>query len=84
MRTDDKPVNDSNKPHVFEDSNSPPECSLTTPWVRTHHGLFRVNLTVVGPVPEKPEYHFSLGYGESDAALQHLTDAIMSLKEDLW
>jgi hypothetical protein len=73
----------SDKPEILEDPESAPKRSFLTPWIRGDHGLFRVDLAIIGPEPEETENNFSLAGGELDRICQAIADLVKSLEEEL-
>uniref|UniRef100_A0A6H1ZSE5 Uncharacterized protein n=1 Tax=viral metagenome TaxID=1070528 RepID=A0A6H1ZSE5_9ZZZZ len=83
MRTNNEAIDYLDQTPIFEGAYGAPKRRLATPWLITHLGLFRVDLTIVGPITEQPKGHFALRRREAEGLLQKLMDEIMSLKEQL-
>lgn len=83
MRTNNITIYDVDEPEFLEEPDGAPKRRLTTPWILSNGRFFRVNLTIVGPVPEQPEDHFSLCYGEMERIRKAVSDIVELLEEKL-
>jgi len=83
MRSDDIPIDDSDEASPLELSYRPPESRFTTPWLRRDLGLFRIDLTIIGPISEEPKGYFPLSRSEAEDILEAISDVIVFFREEL-
>lgn len=83
MGTNDKAVNHGDQIPVPQPSDRPPERGLANILILTDLGLFSVYYSVIGPIPEEPEYRFALPVGKAQRELQKIKDSVLFLYEKL-
>ena len=83
MRSKDIPIDRDDEPRGLEKFYSPPERRLTTPWLFCDRGFFRVDVAIIGPIPEEPKHNLTLGRSQSEAILEAIKDEIIFLREEL-
>jgi hypothetical protein len=83
MGTDKVTVHYREQPAFAESAHGPPEGRFSTAWVVCDLGFFRVDVTVIGPKPEKAEDGFPFGRAQTQAVFQAIADAVVLLKKEL-
>jgi len=83
MRTKKIPIDDLDQTESFHVLDGPPIRRLATTWILTDLGLFWINLTIIGPVPEEAEGRFPLAKSQADNILETIADTIEFLKKKL-
>ena len=77
------PIYYSEQPAFPEQVNSAPERRFTTPWVASNKGLFRVDVSIIGPKPEETEDDYTLAEAETKRMIQAIQNLILALQEEL-
>ena len=70
-----------NQAALLKKTDGPPIRCLATPWLLGNKGFFYIHVTIVGPVPKKPERYLPLSRADLQDILQAASDAVISLKE---
>lgn len=79
MGTEDKSRYSRYKPESLEVHYGTPKCGFTTTCFRANQFGFRVNLSVVGPEPEKHKDNVELTAGEFDVITQATANLVEML-----
>lgn len=81
MRTYNITIDDSDQGKLFEEFDRPPVCRFATTWLLRDLGLFRVNVSIVGPESEQSKGYFPLSDGQAYHILETVADIIKTLEK---
>lgn len=83
MRSNNVPVDNLYKIEFPEQPDRPPISCFRTAWVVSDGGLFWVDVTVVGPITEKPKDYLALSYRQAKLKGKAIADIVEFLEEGL-
>ena len=79
MRTNDITIYHRDQSPGLEITYCPPISRLATPWIRGYLGLFRVDVSVIGPITEQPEDDLTTLDCKFQDIVEAITDRVVTL-----